>query len=279
VKPKYRLLALDIDGTLLNQGFGIEPTTIDKLAAISARGVDVVLCSGRRFSAALEYAQQLGLPGPIVVNNGTVVKDAASGKTIFADYFPRDQLERVLRLLKELDLPAVVLTDEYPDYDFYVDTVEDTNEYHSEFVRLNRDMANVVEDLASVQSERISQVDVFHAYPTLLAAEERIQRRMNGAVGSVVVRHVKYKGSSLEIAAPEATKWKALVWVARQRGIQPEEIVAIGDDFNDIEMVRDAGYGVAVANALDEVKEVADYVTTQPRYLGVEEAIEMLFLE
>ena len=277
MKPKYRLLALDIDGTLLNESFGIEPTTINKLGALSARGVDVVLCSGRRYSAALEYAQQLGLPGPIVVNNGTVVKDVTSGKTIFADYFPRDQLERVLRLLKELDLPAVVLTDEYPDCDFYVDMVEDTNEYHREFVELNRDLANEVEDLASVQSDRISQVDVFHAYPTLLAAEERIQTTMNGDVGSVVVRHVKYKGSSLEIAAPDATKWKALLWVARQRGIQPEEIVAIGDDLNDIEMVRDAGYGVAVANALEEVKEVADYVTTQPRYLGVEEAIERLF--
>jgi len=278
LKPTYRLLALDIDGTLLNEDFGIDRGTANRLAALSAGGVELVLCSGRRFSSAVGYAKELGLPGPIVVNNGAIVKEAATGRTLYAEYFPRDQLPALLRLLREMGLPAVLLTDNYPEYDFCVDVAEDGNPYHMEYLTLNRDMARIVHDLAAVPCERATQVDIFHTYPTLLAAEKTIREAMNGRVGTVIVRNVMYKGCSLEIAAPGTSKWKALQWLAQQRGIEPQHIVAIGDDTNDVEMVREAGYGIAVANALDEVKAVADYVTRQPRNLGVEEAIELLFL-
>jgi Cof subfamily protein (haloacid dehalogenase superfamily) len=277
LKPEYRLLALDLDGTLLNEEMRIEPRTAGKLAELSARGVEIILCSGRRFSAAVGYAKKLDLPGPIVVNNGALAKEAATGRTLYAGYFPQEQLPPLLRLLREMGLPAVLLTDRYPDYDFYVDVLEDGNEYHREYVRINRDMARVVEDLAAVRCEKVTQVDVFHAHPRLLAAEERIAEAMKGKVSSVIITHVKYKGCSLEFAAPGSSKWQALRWLAEQRGIQPEEIVAIGDDVNDVEMVRAAGYGVAVANALDEVKAVADYVTSHPNNLGVEEAVGLLF--
>ncbi len=277
MSSQYRLLALDLDGTLLNEEMKIEPRTADNLAALSARGVEIVLCSGRRFSAAVGYAKELELPGPIVVNNGAIVKGAASGRTLYAEYFPQEQLPLLLRLLREMGLPAVLLTDRYPDYDFFVDVAEDGNEYHTEYVTLNRDMARVVEDLLAVRCEKATQVNVFHTYPRLLAAEQRIAEAMEGKVSSVIISHVKYKGCSLEIAAPGSSKWKALRWLAEQRGIRPEEIVAIGDEVNDVEMVRGAGFGVAVANALDGVKAVADYVTEHPNNRGVEEAIGLLF--
>jgi hypothetical protein len=271
------MLALDMDGTLLNEEFRVEPQTARKLIALSMRGVEIVLCSGRRFSSAVAYAKELKLSGPIVVNNGSVVKDVATGRTLYAEYFPREHLPKVIELLKEMGLPAVLLVDEHPDYDFCVDVAEDGNEYHAEYVSLNRDMGRVVDDLAAVRSEKATQINVFHTYPTLLAAEKRIREAMDGKVGLVIIRHVKYKGCSLEIAAPTASKWKALQWLARRQGIAPKEIAAIGDEVNDVEMIRGSGYGVAVANALDEVKAAADYVTRQPRNRGVEEVIAVLF--
>jgi len=273
LKQKYRLIAIDVDGTLLNQDLILEESTKDKLAAVRASGMEVILCSGRRFSAAVGYAKELGLLGPIIVNNGTIVKEAATGRTLYADFFPNKELPPLIGLLKEMELPAVLLADEYPDYDFFVDVAEDCNEFHLEYVNLNREMGRVVPDLAAVRCDRATQVNVFHTYPTLLVAEKKIREAMNGRVSSVIVRHVKYKGCSLEIAAPTASKWKALKWLAQQRGIIPEEIVAIGDEVNDVEMVREAGFGIAVANAFDEVKAVADYVTGLPASLGVEEAI------
>lgn len=271
------MLALDMDGTLLDEEYAIDPRTAQKLAALSAGGVELILCSGRRFCAAVGYAKELGLSGFIVVNNGTIVKEVSTGRTLYADYFPRDQLPPLLDLLEEFGLPAVLLTDDYPDYDFWVEPAEDSNEYHREFVNRNRDMARVVENLADAPCAKAVQVNVFHTYATLTAAEKRIREAMNGKVGTAIIRHLKYRASSLDIVSPTASKWKALQWLARRRGIEPEEIVAIGDDANDVEMVRAAGYGVAVANALDEVKAVADYVTKHPRNLGVEEAIGVLF--
>jgi len=277
VSSRYRLLGLDLDGTLLNEELEIEQRTAERLTALSARGVEIILCSGRRFSAAVGYAHELGLTGPIVVNNGTIVKEVAGERTIYTDYFPQEHLAGLLDLLKGIGLPAVLLTDEYPDYDFCVDVAEGVNEYHTEYLDLNREMGRVVDDLAAVRCHTVSQVNVFHAYPTLLEAEKRIREAMNGKVGTVIIQHVKYKGCSLEMASPTASKWKALRWIAQQRGIKPEEIVAIGDEVNDIAMVRKAGFGVAVANALDEVKAAADYVTKQPHNRGVEEVIGVLF--
>lgn len=278
MKSRYRLLALDLDGTLLNEDLGIDPDLARKLAEVAASGVQLVLCTGRRYSAAVDYAKELGLPGPMVVNNGAVVKEVATHRTIFAEYFPRDELPPLLDLLREMSLPAVVLTDEYPDHDFCVDVVEGANEYHTEYVELNREMGKVVEDLAAVQRDRVSQVDVFHDYPTLAAAEEKIRDAMDGRVASFIIRHMKYSGCSLEMASPAASKWKALRWIAERRGILPEEIVAIGDEVNDMDMIREAGFGVAVANALDEVKAVADFVTSGPRNRGVEEMLDSAFV-
>jgi Cof subfamily protein (haloacid dehalogenase superfamily) len=277
MNARYRLLGLDLDGTLLNEDLEIEQSTARKLAELSSRGVEIVLCSGRRFSAAVGYAHQLGLTGPIVVNNGTIVKEVATSRSIYTDYFPQQHLAGLLELLKGMDLPAVLLTDEYPEYDFCVDVTEGANEYHTEYLELNREMGRVVDDLAAVQCKTVSQVNVFHSYPIVVEAERTIRQAMDGKVGTVIIQHVKYRGCSLEMAALDASKWKALRWIAQQRGIQPEEIVAIGDEVNDTEMVREAGFGVAVANALDEVKAAADYVTKQAYNRGVEEAIDLAF--
>jgi len=275
-KRGYRLLAIDLDGTLLDDSRKIDPTTAEKLAGVCATGVELVLCSGRRFSTAMKYATELGLSDLIVVNNGTIVKEVASGRTVHAEYFPRDEMKDVLVILKGIGLPVVLLTDNYPEYDFYVDVAEDGNEYHAEYLGMNKGMGRVVEDLLAVECEKPVQVVVFNAYPTLVEAEKIIREAMKGKLGALIVRNVRYKGCSLEISAPTASKWKALKWIAEQRGIRTDEIVAIGDDSNDVEMVQEAGFGVAVANALDEVKAVADCVTNQSWNRGVEEALHFL---
>ena len=275
---KYRMLGLDLDGTLLTESFEIESSTADRLAALMSRGVEIVLCSGRRFSSAVRYANELELTTPIVVNNGTIVKDVASGRTLYAEYFSRENALRLLHLLKEMNLPAVVLADDSLEYDYCVDVTDGGNEYHAEFVSLNREMAKVVDDLIGFHCDTISEINVFHDYETLLGAQARIRKAMDGRVQSIIIRrHVRYRGCTLETAVPGTSKWSALLWIAQQRGIKPEEIVAIGDEANDIEMVREAGFGVAVANATDEVKASADYVTKQPRNAGVDEAIDALF--
>lgn len=275
---KYRMLGLDLDGTLLTESFEIESTTTDRLAALMSRGVEIVLCSGRRFSSAVRYAHELGLTTPVVVNNGTVVKDAATGRTLYAEYLPSENAIGLLRLFKELNLPAVVLADDSLEYDYCVDVTDDGNEYHAQFVSLNREMAKVVDDLTGFRCDAVSEINVFHEYQTLVSAQARIRDAMGGKVRSIIIRrHVRYRGCTLETSVPGASKWSALLWIAQQRGINPEEIVAIGDEVNDLEMIRDAGCGVAVANALDEVKAVADYVTTRPRSAGVDEAIDLLF--
>lgn len=278
VPRNFRMLGLDLDGTLLTETFEIESTTADRLASLMSRGVEIVLCSGRRFSSAVRYAHELGLTTPIVVNNGTIVKDVASGRTLYAEYLSRESAVGLLRLLKEMNLPAVVLADDSAEYDYCVDVTDDGNEYHAEFVSLNREMAKVVDDLIAFRCDAISEINVFHEYERLVSAQARIRDAMDGKVRSIIIRrHVRYRGCTLETAVLGASKWSALLWIAEQRGIKPEEIAAIGDEVNDIEMIREAGFGVAVANAMDEVKAVADYVTKQPRSAGVDEAMDAIF--
>ena len=101
----YRLLALDVDGTLLDPSGALRPAVRDAVMAVQQRGLRVVLCTGRRFRTARPLAQALQLDTPLVVHNGAVVKDLASGQTLQQSYMPIDMYHQALPLLRRLSTP------------------------------------------------------------------------------------------------------------------------------------------------------------------------------
>ena len=120
----YRLLALDVDGTLLDPAGELRPTVRDAVMAVRQRGLRVVLCTGRRFRTARPLAQALQLDGPLVVHNGALVKDLASGQTLQQSYLSADMYSQALALLRRLSTPMLYVDAFHENVDIFTEPME-----------------------------------------------------------------------------------------------------------------------------------------------------------
>jgi hydroxymethylpyrimidine pyrophosphatase-like HAD family hydrolase len=218
----------------------------------------------------------------IVVNNGVVAKEVVTGETVYASFFSMDDYGAVIGATKRLcpDMPVLVMVDEYPDYEYCADVVDagdaarGANDYHMEYINWNPRMLRAVETLEALPTERVIQCCIMHEAERLRAVEGPLAEATRGLAHVFTVRNTKYRGSSLEVLPEGASKWRALQFLAASYSIPPQRIMAIGDDLNDLAMVQGAGFGVAMANAVEPVRRIADWVTADKDHDGVAEAIE-----
>src|SRR5919199_1658849 len=145
---RYRLLALDVDGTLLDPAGELRPTVRDAVIAVQQRGLRVVLCTGRRFRTALPLAQALQLDGPIVVHNGALVKDATSGQTLQQSYIPIDMYHQALSLLRRLSTPMVYIDAFHENVDILTESMERAHPFQREYLTDQLAHCRIVDDIA-----------------------------------------------------------------------------------------------------------------------------------
>lgn len=262
----YKLVATDLDDTLLDKEFRLTDPVRRAVAAVRAAGVHFTVSTGRMFRSAARLAGELGIDLPLITYQGALVKNSLSGEVLIDLPLPLDYARGIIgvihkkgfhinaylddRLLVERDTPegrryAAVAGVE-------LEVVGDLLEY------LDRDPTKVLAIAGEAELDE-------------LAAE------MLPAYGGRV-HMVKSKPHFLEFSHPEATKGHALAVLAEHFGVAREEVMAIGDSYNDLEMLAYAGLGVVVANARDDIKKHAGYVTKAPNGEGVVEALEMFVL-
>jgi hypothetical protein len=273
-----RLLALDIDGTLLDPYGGLPDSTREAVAAARRAGLLVVLCTGRRFRTALPIAQTLALDGPIVVNNGALVKDLASARTLHHRYLPVEVYGEVLALARSVG-PPLVYVDAYPEVtDFLTERSDQAHPFQREYLRDHGAHCREVEDLAAEGRGDVIMASLMADAETLGALRARAARALGPRVHTHVIQNKNYQGEILEFLSPESGKWSALARVAEQAGIAPEAIAAVGDDVSDVEMLRRAGFGIAMANAVPAARAAAGFVARSNAEGGIVEAIERVLL-
>ena len=134
----------------------------------------------------------------------------------------------------------------------------------------------ILESLDEPPSNKTIQLAIFEEYSTLQKAEASLKKSVEHLVDCFTIRAIRYMGSSLELIPKGASKWKALSFLLDLKNIAPQEVLAIGDDVNDIPMISNAGFGVAMANAFDEMKAAADYIAPDRDEDGAAAAIEKL---
>jgi len=275
---RTRLLALDIDGTLLDPYGALTDAAREAVAAARSAGLAVVLCTGRRYRTALPIAQALGLAGAIVVNNGALVKDLASSRTLHHRYLPAEVYPEVLALARSVG-PPLVYVDAYPEEtDFLTERSEHTHPFQREYLRDHGAHCRVVEDLADSPRDDVIMTSLMADAAALAALCERARDALGPRVHTHVIQNKNYQGEILEFLSPASGKWAALARVAAQAGIAPEAIAAIGDDVSDVEMIRRAGLGIAMGNAVESAKEAAGFVARSNAEGGIVEAIERVLL-
>ncbi len=259
----YRILAIDVDGTLLDPSGVVRPRTLAALANAARAGMAPVLCTGRRYRRALPIARELGLDAPLVCNSGAIVKDPKTHKTLWRADLSADSLEKIREVFQARDEPIVVFADQDPgSFDFLIIKDPSGRTLFDEYVARNRTYAKIEPTLL----EDLSKLEAFHVCAIgtredMLAFEEDVHVQVKSHVRTFVQKSPQYKGTMCEILHSDAGKWSALLHLADLWDVEPNEICAIGDDMNDLPMIQGAGLGVAMAHAPEEVRRAADRVT------------------
>lgn len=273
-----RLLALDLDGTALDAHGGLTRAVCGAVAAVQRRGIRVVLCTGRRFRTALPMARSLDLSGPIVVNNGVLVKAIESGATLYHDYLPSDVYAEALELMRELTPPLVYVDAYHEKRDWLTERVDAAHPFQREYLADNTDFYSVVDDLGKAQPDEVIMMSAMADEASLDALRARVDELLGERVHTHSLMNKNYRGQILELLSPSSGKWPALERLATDAGIASQEIAAVGDDWNDVEMIRRAGLGIAMGNAVETAKEAAALVVRSNAEGGVVEALERVLL-
>ena len=241
---------------------------------------------GTSVSTRRDVTEQLGLDAPIVCNSGAIVKDPASHRTLWRGDFDAALAADVRRLFHAFDQPAVVFTDRTPDdADFRVPAFPTGRAMFDDYVAKNRPHAEV--DPAWIGAgvgeaipagEPWFHVCAIGSYEEMSAFERSAHERIGGRIQTFVLRVSRYRGTMCEILRVDASKWSALLHLAELWGIGPAEICAVGDDANDIPMIRHAGLGVAMGHAHADVQTAADMVTGRHDEDGVAMLVDEVLL-
>ncbi len=257
---RIRLIALDLDGTALDPTGRLGTGMSVAVAEARARGLSVVLCTGRRFRTALPSAQALGLEGAIVIHNGVLVKDLESAKTLHQDFLPPAVFGELLGSMREFGPPLVYVDGYHDSTDIVTERVESAHPFQREYLADNTEYCRVVEDLGAARPDEVIMMSAMGDADALEALRDRTRRVLGDRVHTHSLMNKNYRGQILEFLSPTSGKWPAVRRVAAAAGIGPEQIAAIGDDFNDLEMIRESGLGIAMANAVEPAREAADWV-------------------
>jgi len=262
-----RLVALDLDGTLLDSSSVLVPGAKEAVRRVLEKGVGVTLATGRMFRSALPFARELGIDLPLIVYNGALIKDPESGEILWQKLLPLEVATSLVLKARAYNLAFNV----YINDELLVEDVRSENITYSQQARVP---LNRVDDMLRVLNTEPLKFVAVHQGPELDLLEEEVRRDLGDRV--YITRSFPHY---LEIINPEASKAKGLALLAASRGISPAEVMVIGDSFNDVDMFRYAGLAVAMGNAPPDVRAHADYVTGTNDEGGVAEALTRFILE
>lgn len=259
-----KLIAIDIDGTLITPDKRVTPYVKEALRYVESRGIMVTLITGRLYPTCKKYSLELNLSGPCVIYQGAMIIDPKTDEVLYEVRFSKDKALKIVRIARERDLSLNVYMDQYTFY------TEKPNKYSILDAELNEVEIQIVRDIEKIieyDPLKLMFVDEAHIISKL---EEEFSSQDGDLVAFTSLPQF------LEIVNKKATKAEALRWIADKFNIKREEVMAIGDSHNDIPMIEWAGIGVAMGNADEKVKRVADFITLSNREDGVAYAIEKL---
>lgn len=286
------MLVLDLDGTVLDKQSRVPPRVIDAIDRAREAGMRVVVCTGRGFPESKSAIDAIGQSDPVIVAGGSMIVDPTTANTISRFPMHPTLSSRVCQTLLQHDHPVLVLKDpSAAGYDYLV--ISGLRQLHLEpvtqwwfeqmdvSIRLAADItrdphpehtvrmglcapAEQLEHIEQQLRETFDTTITIHNFPAV-AARNTDDHWARG-------RHAHI----LEVFDARADKWNAVCELARQWEIDPSRIAAIGDQINDVCMIEHAGLGVAMGNAIDQVRQAADQVTLSNTESGVAVAIDAI---
>jgi hydroxymethylpyrimidine pyrophosphatase-like HAD family hydrolase len=279
----YDVVAVDVDGTLMDSSNEVRPAVRDALGRAHAAGVAVVLCTGRRFRTTMGARRALGEAADVVIcSGGTLVKEVGSERTLASWPLARETARALCVGMREAGLVPIALPDAGEGDREVLLSEGDRMRLADGWRPYFEANADFVEFYAGDAPER----EVVEVYT--VDREDRVERGWSALAGRgpagtrvLKMRQGRYGADqvAIEFVPEDVSKAAALAWLLERWGVGPERLVAIGDDVNDVEMVTLAGAGVAMGNAVAAVKEAAGLETADCDHDGVASALRALMPE
>jgi len=273
-----KLIALDIDGTLLDSRWKLPDANRKAIQEAARRGIEVALVTGRRYDFALPVARDLGCPVTMIVNNGGLVR-SSDGQTRLRHLLPVDAARSVLEIGSPWRSGAAVIFDRPRENQLILERLDRDDSIRYAYYSRNLDFIGIVTPIESCLTEEPLQV----MFSGTVAEMDEIEQLLLACPLAARLRlastkYVSRDFAMLDVLPPGCTKGAALAEWATMQGLQRDQILAIGDNHNDREMLEFAGIPVVMQNGVPELKTYGWHQTHSNDEGGVAAAIEKFAL-
>lgn len=287
----YKMVAIDLDGTMLNQYGIITEKTKDVIKRVQEKGVEVIIASGRAITSVKRFSKEINSEKYFISGNGAITYDIKNNRILYENVLKKQKALKIIKICEENSIYYNVYTENgiiakslnYNTLYYYKDNLTKPDE--------NRTHINIVEnvyDYIESKNEKILKIMICDEHKSVFNS---IVRRLKD-VDEVEVLEVSHMSRKIikqgteeialeyfytEVSAKDVDKWSALEELMKIVDISKEELVTIGDNANDVKMIKNAGLGIAMGESAPYVKSVADEITLSNDEDGVAIILRKIF--
>ncbi len=262
----YQLIALDVDGTLLRDDHSLSECNRSTIREAAQRGAEIVLCTGRGTDSALPVLEELGLEGTLITHNGAVIVESHTREVIAEEGFEAEEIQPLIQHARDNGIHFDVCT----AFELRVEALNaEVNAMYEKYLVSPREVADVL-----AVSGRLVKLTAFGTIAQMDQVEQEWQAFLPEAI--TLIRSGDF---FVDVMRRGVSKGAALRKLSAIKGIPRERMMAIGNYFNDVAMLEEAGLGIAVDNSPDGVKKAADQVTASNNDDGVHHAIQQYIFQ
>lgn len=285
----YKLVAIDLDGTLLNSYGTVTEYTKQTIKKCIQKGIEIVLASGRPNDSIEAIAKEIGATNYFISGNGALIYDMQKQESIYEKYMTKEKVLEIIKICEENSISYNVYTNKTI---LATSLKHNVLYYHKENLKKEENkkthiniVENMYEYVKQLNEERFLKITVCDENNSIFNSIIRKLRQIEG-IEVLDVSHMSRKmirqGTEeipieyyyTEVSLAEVDKWNAIEFLQEKLGIKKEEIIAIGDNMNDKKMIEEAGLGIVMKGSTPIVSEVADYITEGNNEDGVAKALE-----
>ena len=289
----FKLMTIDLDGTLLNSYGEVSEETRKALLAAKERGTEVVLASGRPISSTESLAVELGVDNYLISGNGAAVYDIKEQKVIYDRFLTKEQVMRIAKLCEDNSFFYNVYTEDEViasslNYNVLFYHKENVKKIEEKRTHINV-VQNIMEYIEQSGKEKFLKITVCDESQFIFNSIMKRLKEIDGidVLETAYMSRKKIKDGTddvdiqyfyTEITNKNVNKWSAIEFLLEKLNIKKEEVISIGDNLNDKEMIENAGLGVVMGNSNPIMKELADEIVADNNSEGVLEAVNRFVL-
>ena len=287
----YKLIAIDLDGTMLNSYGVVTENTKNAIKRTIQKGIDVIIASGRPIDSIKTIANEIGSKNYFIAGNGALIYDIQKDENLYENYLNKEKVLEIIKMCEENSISYNVYTDKtilakvlkYNVLYYYKENLKKSEDKQTH-INIVENMYDYISKMNEEKFLKITICDenksVFQSIIKKLNEIENIEvldvSHMSRKVIQQGTEEIPIEYYYTEISSKNVDKWYAIEYLISKLNIKREEVIAIGDNINDKKMIEEAGLGIAMGQSSPLIKEIADDITSSNEEDGVAKALDKI---